>query len=116
MNPRRRWAYSASVGGRRGRPAREGGMRIIGRLAGFALMLAGTGAHAATHNVQVIDFAFQPQQLTIAVGDTVVWRNTRGIHNVVADDGTFRSGPADSAPWTFSRVFAAPRAFGYSCA
>ena len=90
-------------------------MRSIVRLAGCALVFAGTGAHAATHNVQVIDFAFQPQELTIAPGDTVVWTNTRGIHNVVADNGTFRSGPADSAPWTYSRTFGAAGEFGYYC-
>lgn len=90
-------------------------MRSIGRLAGCALLLAGTVAQAATHNVEVIDFAFQPQTLTIAPGDTVVWRNSRGIHNVVADNGSFRSGPADSAPWTFSHVFGSAGEFRYFC-
>ena len=73
------------------------------------------GVSAATHEVQVVDFAFQPRTISIAAGDTVIWRNSRGIHNVASDDGSFRSGEARDAPWTFSHVFTAPGAFGYFC-
>ena len=45
-----------------------------------------------THTVDVVNFAFQPDPLTIRVGDTVTWVRQAGFHNVVADDGSFTSG------------------------
>ena len=62
-------------------------------VAGAGLALAATAAQAATHEVQVISFRFQPDNLVIAPGDTVRWRNMGGDHNVVADDESFTSGP-----------------------
>jgi len=47
----------------------------------FAIVLALANAltirptAAATHNVIIFDLAFNPQTLTISVGDTVVWQN-----------------------------------------
>jgi len=73
------------------------------------------GVSAATHEVQVVDFAFQPRTITIAAGDTVIWRNSRGIHNVASDDGTFRSGSPREAPWEFSHVFTAAGDHRYYC-
>ncbi len=90
-------------------------MRSIVRLMFVAALVPSTAAVAATHQVEVIDFAFVPQEITIAPGDTVIWRNTRGVHNVVADNGSFRSGSAQSAPWTFQRVFTSAGEFGYYC-
>jgi plastocyanin len=70
---------------------------------------------AATHQVQVISFRFEPSELRIAAGDTVVWRNNGGSHNVAADDQSFRNGAPDSSAWTFSRTFAQPGTVGYYC-
>jgi plastocyanin len=70
---------------------------------------------AATHDVQVISFRFQPDRLVIQPGDTVRWTNTGGAHNVVADDGSF-SNQISSAAWTFSRTFTTPGEVGYYCA
>lgn len=81
----------------------------------IALFCASAAAVAATHEVQVISFRFEPASLTIAPGDTVIWRNTGGIHNVLADDRSFGNGAASSAAWTYSRVFDAPGDFGYYC-
>jgi plastocyanin len=82
---------------------------------GLLIWLASAAAHAATHQVQVISFRFEPEQLTIQPGDTVIWRNNGGSHNVVADDDSFRSGEPDSSAWTFSRVFDTAGTFGYYC-
>lgn len=55
----------------------------------LALLLLAPAARAATHNVTVNNFEFNPAVVDIQVGDTVVWTNTNGIHSVTSDDGTF---------------------------
>ena len=84
------------------------------RLLSVLLALSGA-AQAADHEVDVVNFAFVPQELTIAAGDRVTWRNQSGDHNVVADDGSFRSGAVRGAPWTFGRTFNAPGTYPYYC-
>jgi plastocyanin len=70
---------------------------------------------AAVHEVVLSGLSFTPSQLTIAVGDTVRWRNQSGFHDVVADDGSFRSGPPSAAGFVFERTFTTPGTFGYYC-
>ncbi len=67
-------------------------------LAGFALPgfdLAHTGRAdptPATHVVEVRQLQFQPETLTVAPGDTVVWINRDIVpHTVTALDGEWRS-------------------------
>lgn len=91
-------------------------LRPATHLALFLVALGCVDALAATHEVQVISFRFEPAALTIAPGDTVRWRNTGGIHNVVGDDGSFRSGDPDSSAWTYSRVFDTAGQYAYYCA
>ena len=83
-----------------------------------ACLAAAAAASAATFQVTVTstpDGAFLPRTVTIRVGDTVRWTNVDGLHNVVADDGTWTSGPPAVAPWTFSRTFTTAGTFGYYC-
>jgi len=45
-----------------------------------------------THTVVIHNFAFQPADLTVNVGDTIVWKNTDIVsHTVTAADGSFDS-------------------------
>ncbi|HEV2853654.1 MAG TPA: Calx-beta domain-containing protein [Thermoanaerobaculia bacterium] len=70
---------------------------------------------AATHTVTVgPDTAFHPATLNIAVGDTVVWTNAGGFHDVHADDNSFSRDPSSSA-WTFSHTFTVSGTEGYHC-
>jgi plastocyanin len=85
-------------------------------VASLVVLLACRIASAETHQVQVISFAFQPRVLTIAPGDTVVWTNAGGAHNVVADDGSFINGAASSAAWSYSRTFPTAGEVPYYCA
>ena len=81
-------------------------------------LAAAASASAATVQVTATstpDGAFLPRTVTIRVGDTVRWTNTDGMHNVVADDNTWTSGPPTVAPWTFSRTFTTAGTFGYNC-
>ena len=72
-------------------------------------------------------YAFSPQFLTIEVGDSVVFLNRGGYHNVVADDGSFRcahgcdgdghggSGNPSASFWTATVAFNDAGTIGYFC-
>jgi plastocyanin len=48
---------------------------------------------AQTHTVMIHNFAYQPADVTVNVGDTIVWKNTDIVsHTVTATDGSFDSG------------------------
>jgi plastocyanin len=70
---------------------------------------------AATVEVQVVDFAFEPAMVMIEAGDTVTWTNA-GVrpHTVTADDGSFDSGRLDPGE-QFSFTFNEPGTFAYVC-
>jgi plastocyanin len=65
--------------------------------------------------VEVSNFVFIPEEVTISVGDTVQWENVEGFHNVVADNGSFTSGPPASGAWTYSFTFTTPGTYPYYC-
>jgi plastocyanin len=81
------------------------------------LMILPSAVRAATVNVDVggSELSFRPQVVTINVGDTVMWTNRGGSHNVVADNRTFSSGSADSGDWAFSHTFNTAGTFNYHC-
>jgi plastocyanin len=81
----------------------------------FFLMASGITLSQTTHDVTVQDFTFTPQTLTITVGDAVKWTNIQGIHNVVADDNSFTSGPPAPAPWEFIHTFTIAGSNPYYC-
>lgn len=69
---------------------------------------------------------FDPQQITIAPGDTIAFINQGGGHNVVADDNSFRcaqgcdgqpngSGAISNANWLARVTFPKAGRFGYFC-
>jgi plastocyanin len=85
-----------------------------------AALMAPAAATAAEFNVAATPSnTFSPATLTIAVNDTVVWRNDGGLHNVKFDDGSFEqpSSPQPPALWPsrVSRTFASPGTFTYFC-
>ncbi len=77
------------------------------------------GAQAATLNVSVLDFFFQPQTITINAGDTVTWTNngfaphTTTSGTGCVSDGKWDSGTLGAVP--FSRVFTTPGTYPYFC-
>jgi len=79
------------------------------------LIISTYGYSQSLHNVELSNFQFSPDNLTIEVGDTVRWTNVMGTHNVLADDNSFTSGPAAPAPWTFEHVFTATGINPYYC-
>jgi plastocyanin len=78
-------------------------------------MAAGEKPAVQTHTVSISGFKYQPDILTVNVGDTVEWRNADIVpHTVTAVDKSFSSGSI--APGTTWR-FVAKRAgvFPYTC-
>lgn len=90
---------------------------------GFLLLLASVflPARAQTsHVVDVTNNIFTPDQLTVSVGDTVVWTNSEGNHNVNGTQTTYPSNPESfgnetGVGWTFSHVFTVPGTYDYQC-
>jgi plastocyanin len=72
-----------------------------------------TAVAAVTHNVSVRNNFFEPNDLTIEVGDTVRWTNSSGFHDVTADDGSWAS--ETSSSWTYERTFNSVEEVRYYC-
>src|SRR3954469_2144935 len=102
VHPAASWASSARVtlfaypmvaaGEPFGPLARSTGMRRAAVLLAVAvatmLVMIGGTAEAADRAVSIKDFAFNPKDITIDAGDTVVWsQNDSAAHTVTADDG-----------------------------
>jgi plastocyanin len=88
------------------------GLSLVGVMPG----IAATPARAAqTHTVNIVDFSFEPGQLTIAVGDTVTWTNEDGAaHTATATGGAFDSGNMEQGD-AFSFTFASAGDYPYLC-
>lgn len=88
----------------------------------IACAVGGSLAAQTTHVVTVVNFEFIPANLFVEAGDTVVWINEDGFHNVNGTTETypdnpesFTSGSPAAAPWSYSRVFDTPGTYDYRC-
>ncbi len=104
-----------------------------GRLVDAALIAGIVAATAFGGTLRAADFAvkivepdplndatwtFDPNTVTIKVGDTVTWTNTGSEpHDVTAADKSFSSGGEGNMPTgaTFSFTFTQPGTFAYIC-
>lgn len=83
-------------------------------LAAPAVLLA-TTARAATHQVTIVNMAFQPANLTIAAGDTVVFANQDNAPHTATDDaGAFDTGRLAKGS-SASLTFPSAGQFAYHC-
>ena len=109
--------------------------RFASAICVFVLLLSMRfAASAADHTVMVggSGLVFTPSTLTIAVGDTVTFKNAGGVHNVVADDGSFHcangcrddgggygygggAGSPNGTSWSFQMTYTSVGTFGYHC-
>jgi plastocyanin/uncharacterized membrane protein YozB (DUF420 family) len=64
--------------------------------------------------ISVMNFRFDPQQVTVGVGSTVEWVDARGRHAIVTDDGSFSS-PVLLAGARFEHKFEKRGVYNYYC-
>jgi plastocyanin len=89
-------------------------------LAAGALMMTAVAdiaraAPAPAAAVQIANFTFKSQVLTVKPGTTVTWTNADDIpHTVTSNSGVFKSKVLDSGD-KFSFTFAKVGQFGYFC-
>jgi predicted lipoprotein with Yx(FWY)xxD motif/plastocyanin len=86
------------------------------QIGGEEMPAATPEAAAAETVVSIRNFAFNPRELTVPVGTTVVWQNEdTDVHTVTADDGAFDSGNmANGAEFSFT--FTQAGTYPYYCA
>jgi plastocyanin len=90
-------------------------------LAVAVLLLAGLGLAAPvladTHNITIVDNAYQPPELTVFVGEPVIWTNGAArAHTVNSDEGNeLDSGGALEPTETYGHVFEQPGRYTYHC-
>ena len=89
----------------------------LGAIAGImADALAASPARAADTEVKIDNFTFNPQEITVKAGTTVVWLNHDDIpHTVTSSTQAFKSKALDTDD-KFSYTFATPGTFKYFCA
>ena len=72
-------------------------------------------ALAKEHAVSIRNIKYEPKELKVKKGDTVVWTNAdERDHTVTADDGTFKSKNLGAGE-TFSQTFKKVGKFKYHC-
>ena len=72
-------------------------------------------ARAADVEVNIDNFTFAPQRITVEVGTTVTWHNEDDIpHTVTANNGAFRSKVLDTGD-RFTFTFAKAGEYDYFC-
>ena len=74
-------------------------IRILLGSLGLVLLFGPAGARAATTRVDIIDFGFSPQNITITVGDTVTWTNTGGFNHTATSGTTTGGSPHPDGLW-----------------
>ncbi len=86
-------------------------------LAAAMIFTAGNAAklNAAEHQVDIVDFTYQPADLTINVGDMVTWTNIDMIeHTSTSDDGVWDSGLLSHGE-SFTFTFDTEGTYPYHC-
>ena len=90
------------------RSAAAAGLLLLSSCGGGYSSPTSPSPMAKTVTVQVVDFAFNPKDVSINPGDTVQWvlNSTTYTHTVTAENGTFNSGMIFNKPGaTFSQTF-----------
>jgi plastocyanin len=74
------------------------------------------GASGEMTTVTIVDFSFDPQEITITAGSTVTWRNDDAVpHTATADDQSFDTGMLNAGDEA-SHTFDEPGEYPYFCA
>jgi len=89
---------------------------ILCLIAGMHIAASGQTSHA----VGVTSNVFTPDEITINLGDTVIWTNTQGNHNVNGTQAQFPANPESfgntvGPGWVYSHVFTIAGSYDYQC-
>jgi plastocyanin len=90
-----------------------GGAATVGNWLSVGTAAPRQAVAPTTVAIQVLQFV--PQDITVPVGTRVAWVNDGGRHQIVADDGTFKSQPLTAAQQKFVYQFRRPGVFPYHC-
>jgi plastocyanin len=93
---------------------------LVGPPAAGAAPPEQSGASAAdaksAYHVDIRNFAFTPQQLTVPAGSRIVWTNRDDEpHVVVSTNGAFKASPALDTNDSFAVVLDKPGTYAYFC-
>ena len=94
------------------------GMYVVTALVVAALAagaLASQGAPAADAKVQIDQYAFLPQRVTVKAGTTVTWTNDDDDSHTVASSSKFFKSKALDTGDKFSSTFTTPGTYDYIC-
>ena len=81
----------------------------------FAVTAAFPAASAQAAEVQIDQFAFAPQRVTVKAGTTVTWINDDDIpHTIASSSKSFKSNALDTKD-KFSFTFTTPGTYEYFC-
>jgi LPXTG-motif cell wall-anchored protein len=71
---------------------------------------------AASHDIKIVDLAYEPPQLTVFTGEPVTWTNTGArTHTVTSDQGTELDSGNLAPAEGYGHVFETPGTFAYHC-
>ncbi len=74
-----------------------------------------SGGAARSEKVEIVEFAYQPEPVVVAVGGKVIWQNEDSApHTATADDGSFDTGTLDKGKLK-SETFKEAGTFPYFC-
>ena len=90
-------------------------LKVIIAGAALVVSLGLSSAGAAEIKVGIDNFTFNPKEVRVKAGDTVVWTNNDDIpHTVASPRNSIRSKPLDTGD-SFSFTFTTPGDFNYFC-
>ncbi len=90
-------------------------MTALGLTLAIGGALAPGASQAASFEIAIVDYAFEPAAITVHVGDPITWTNNASRdHAVASEDGELDSdeiGPGEA----YGHVFETPGTFEYFC-
>jgi len=89
-------------------------MKVVFAGLAASLLLAATPVCAADTTVEIGNFTFGPQELTVKAGTTVTWTNKDHIPHTVVSPNNFRSNVLDTNG-TYAFTFTTPGTYKYFC-
>jgi plastocyanin len=99
------------------RSSKRVGRRLLPGALLLAVSLAAAPTVFADLGINIAGFAFDPNPMTVHVGDTVSWTNSDGVgHTAIADDASFDTGRIAPGTTSSSVTFNTAGTFTYHCA